>query len=479
MLIKIIKHEWRNLRADHALWLLALVFGVSIGYAMFNGLAWTGFQRATLASAGQEERERYDALKIQIAEYDRDAPEQISRFSDPRDPAAAGRNVGQRYAAMPPAPLAALSIGQSDLLPYYFKVNTRSQQTFTGNDEIENPGNLLAGRFDVAFVVIYLLPLLILAITYNFLSGEREAGTLAMLLAQPVSLRSFIIGKIALRFAVVCILVVGFGLAAFLAGGGSLTAEGAFPRMILWISAAVVYVAFWFATAVAVNAFGWKSATNAVALAGIWLFFVVLVPALLNVAVTTLFPVPSRVEMINASRDASGEASARGSQLLAKYTEDHPELVAGTYDPNDAAARTYAVQEEVDRKVAPVLARYDEQLRFQQSLVGTLRYLSPAIVMQETLNDISGSGNARYQYFLSQVKSFHAEWQNYFIPRVFQKSKIVAETYDNAPLFVWREEDAASVARRTLSGLLGIVVLASIFLGIGLTSINRYSAIDP
>ncbi|HXG82464.1 MAG TPA: DUF3526 domain-containing protein [Pyrinomonadaceae bacterium] len=477
MLIHIIKNEWRNLRADKTLWLVAALFAVSAIYATVNGFAWTNFQRQTLAEAVAEESGRYDALKKQIADYDQNAPEQLSRFSDPRDPAAAGRNVGQRYAAMPPAPLAASSIGQSDLLPYYFKINTRSQQTFTSNDEIENPTNLLAGRFDLAFVIIYLLPLLILALGYNFLSGEREAGTLQMLLSQPINLRSVVLGKIALRFAVITVLVLGFSLAAFLLGGGNLFAEGVLIRILLWTLAVVVYISFWFALSVAVNAFNWKSATNAVALAALWLLFVIIIPSLTGVLVTTVYPVPSRVEMINRMRDASSEASTQGSQILAKFTEDHPELMQGEYDPDDAAARTYAVQESVDRQAQPVLAAYDEQLRKQQNLVKTLQFLSPAIVMQEALNDISGTGNARYQHFLAQVKGYHADWQNYFIPRVFQKMKITASTYDAAPRFAWREENSGAFARRVLFGLLGIVAVTLAVFTFGLSAIRRYSAI--
>lgn len=477
MLTRIIKHEWRNLRADRTLWVVALLFAVCIGYAMYNGFAWVNFQKQTLASAAADERERHDLLKKQIADYEQNAPPDLTPFADPRNPTAAGRAHGQRYAAMPPAPLAPLSVGQSDLLPYYFKISTRSQQTFVNNDEIENPSNLLAGRFDTAFVIIYLLPLLILALSYNFLSGEREAGTLPMLLAQPVGLHSFIIGKIFLRFAVVTTLVIGFALVAFLLGGGNLAAEGVLARALLWTLAVTAYISFWFALAIVVNAGGWKSATNAVALAGIWLFFVILIPSLSNVAVTSLYPVPSRVEMIGAMRDASSDATTKGSQLLAKYMEDHPELTGGETDPNDAARRTYAVQEEVDRQVAPVLARYDDQLQRQQNLVELVRFLSPAIVMQETLNDISGTGSDRYQHFRALVKNYHAEWQNYFIPRVFQKTKLTAEGYENSPRFAWQEENSERVARRVLFGLLGIVAFTLAASAFGLSAIRRYSVI--
>jgi ABC-2 type transport system permease protein len=111
--------------------------------------------------------------------------------------------------------------------------------------------------------------------------------------------------------------------------GGEIFTEGVFTRLLLWAAAVVAYILFWFALSVAINAFNWKSATNAVALAAFWLLFVVIIPSLTGVLVTTVYPVPSRVEMINATREASSAATAKGSQLLAKYTEDHPELVQG------------------------------------------------------------------------------------------------------------------------------------------------------
>jgi ABC-2 type transport system permease protein len=475
MILTIIKYEWRNLAAERSLWIVALLFAVSIGYAAFNGFAWVRFQEQTIANAAQEESGRYDALMRQIAEYEQNAPQQISRFSDPRDPAAAGRGVGQRYAAMPPAPLAPLSIGQSDLLPYYFKISTRSQQTFIANDEIENPTNLLAGRFDIAFVIVYLLPLLIFAVSYNFLSGEREAGTLQMLLSQPLGLTTLIAGKIVVRLTIIAVLVIGLTFAAFLLGGGSLAEEAAVFHAFLWTLAVLAYIFFWFALAVAVNIFKWSSATNAVALVGCWLLFVVLIPSLANVAVTALYPMPSRVEMINAMRDATSAANKEGSRILARYLEDHPELVQGEYDPSDAAARTYAVQETVDREAEPIISRYDEQLKRQQALVKQLQFLSPAIALQTVLNDVSGTGSERYQHFLAQVKDYHACWQNYFVPRVFQKEKITAAVYQNSPRFEWQEENLSAVLPRILSGLCGIAIFGLAFVILAAAQIRRFS----
>lgn len=477
MLLRIMKHEWRTLRADRTLWLLTILFALIVGYGVYNGASWVRFQRETIDAALKDEAKKRDELNLQLAALAEREDKELSPFADPRNPNAAGLAHGQRYAVMPPAPLAAFSVGQSDLLPYYFKVSTRSKQAFVNNDEIENPHNLLTGRFDLSFVVIYLLPLLILALGYNLISAEREQGTLAMLLSQPIALHTVVIGKTLLRAGVVLALAVGFALLGAFSSGINFTADGVAARLVLWVMVVVAYALFWFVLAIGVNALNQSSATNAVILASLWLLFVIIVPSLVGVAVTTLHPVPSRVELINAVRDASTAATTDGSRLLAKYYEDHPELAGGVPDPTDFAARRYAVQEEVDRRVAPILARYDGQLTRQQALVKSYRLLSPAIITQEALNDLSGTGASRYRRFLTLVDDYHRTWQAYFIPKVYQKATFTVAGYDAAPRFVWDEEAIGDVAKRTLGGIAGLVALTLLIGCAGLAALRRFATV--
>ena len=69
-----------------------------------------------------------------------------------------------------------LATGQSDLSPGHETVvlwklaapaDTRS--------ELENPSHLMAGRFDLAFVLVWLFPLFLLALVYDLMAGDREA----------------------------------------------------------------------------------------------------------------------------------------------------------------------------------------------------------------------------------------------------------------------------------------------------------------
>jgi ABC-2 type transport system permease protein len=475
MLTRILKHEWRSLVADRSLWVITPLFALLIGFGIYNGSSWARFQKTTLEAVKQEERDRFAKAIAECAAIEQGA-QPASTFSDPRLPSVAAGRTGPRYALAPPAPLATLSVGQSDLYPYYFKVTSQSKQTFISNDEIENPTNLLAGRFDLAFVIIYLYPLLILALSYNLISAEREQGTLAMMMSQPVSLRTVAAGKIGLRAMVVWALAAGFSVTGFLLSGAASSAEGAWPRLLLWIAVVAGYGSFWFALAILVNAFGRNSATNAMALAGVWLVLALLLPALLNVAVTTIYPVPSRVEMVQATRRASAEATVKGSQLLAKYYEDHPELTAGRQaDPNDFYTRSVAVQSETERLIQPVIDHFDRQVAGQQSMVDRFRFLSPAIVAQAALNDIAGTGAARYRHFLSLVDGFHQSWRAHFTPRNVQKALLVADDYDRFPAFTFREEPAGAVSGRALLGLIGLLIPTLLIGWLGLRSLRRYS----
>jgi ABC-2 type transport system permease protein len=322
-----------------------------------------------------------------------------------------------------------------------------------------------------------LYPLLILALTYNVLSAEKEQGTLVLALSQPISLRTFILGKIAVRFGVFLAGTVLLCGSAIAVAGIDIGAPGAPPRIGLWLAAVACYGLFWFAVATVTAAAGKPSSTNAIVLAGAWLVLVVFLPSMLNLIATTAYPVPSRVEMIQAMRVASDRANEQGSVLLAKYYEDHPELASGDAEQamNDFNMVRLVVGAEVDRQVAPVLDRYRVQLERQQQLVTLARFVSPAILMQDALNDVSGTGTPRHRAFVSQVGAYHQRWRDYFAELIVNRRRL--RDFAESPRFVWVEERLADVAQRVTLCLAGLVLPAGLLAGIGLARLRRYPVV--
>lgn len=473
MIQHVARHEWRLLRADRTLLAVTLLMGVLVGYSLWNGSSWVGFQRSTLAAASQEQAERITKLRTNLVAYEEGRLEPKG-FQDPRSAGAIGGTTAAPYLAMPPAPLATLAIGQSDLYPYYFKLNLRSKQAILANDEIENPTNLLAGRFDLAFVLVYLFPLVVLALSYNMISAEREQGTLALSLSQPITMRQLAAGKVLLRGGLMLGLATVFTLVGALATGVDLSLPTVWLRLGLWLALMALYTGFWFGLAIWVNSGTGSSATNALTLAGAWLALVLVLPSIANLVATSAYPVPSRVEMVQAMRVAGKQAQTQGSMLLSKYMEDHPELAATGDKPQaDFASLSYAVQLEVDRQVQPILDRFDAQVEKQQQFVDRFRYLSPAILAQSAINDLAGASLGRYQHFTHQVDGFFDQWQAYFLPKVFQKVKLKSADVAAFPGFTYVEERDADIVARVGAVLAGMAVLTALVLGIGLRQLRH------
>lgn len=456
MLTRIIKHDWRGLVADRTLIIISVLFTLLISYGVYNGASWTWRRWRVI---GEAERTAADALKTQRQQVlDIEAGRKTLT-----DLPAAGRPSGvQAHAFMPPTMLSALSVGQSDLLPYSTSIGVYStKDTLITQSETDNPVNLLAGRFDLAFVLIYLYPLLILALSYNLLSHERESGTLQMTLAQaPLPLRTFALGKVLARASVVLALGLVVSLAGILLSGADVSAEGAPLRLLLWVMSVVAYTFFWFSVALLVNAGGFSSATNATASIAIWLLLVVIFPSLLNITATTLHPLPSRLELISRMREADNETNREGKNLLARYVTDHPELAPGGAAVNldDFTTRFYAQKQETERRALAEVAAYDRQLAAQQRVINRYRFLSPAIVMQETLNDIAGTSRQRHELFARQVRSFMDEWRARYVPLMFRKISLRPQDYETVPRFQFREEATGDVARRVIVGLFGLIL---------------------
>ena len=456
MLSTIVRNEWRGLMADRTLWAVSALIAVTLLFGAFNGARWSTLQQERRQSLVSEELERRSSTRAELEKIAAGGSP-ASAFRDPRNPAQIGQNFGAPYALMPAAPLAPLSVGQSDLLPGHYKISLESREALLAGDELENPTNLLAGSFDVAFVIVFLYPLVILALSYNLLSGEKEQGTLALLAAQPVSVGRLAAGKILARGSVAFGLTAGFTLMGAAVARVDFSATAAMTALLGYFGVTAVYGLFWFSLALLVNAFGRGSSTNAMILAGAWLTLALVIPSTVGLAAASLYPVPSRVEMIQATRSASQETSARGSQLLNAYFADHPEMAPeGEVDANDYYSRRVAIEDEVARQIAPLSERFEEQISKQQNVVAKLQYLSPSVIAQQALNDLSGTGYARFEDFQGQVAGFADEWKAHFVPRILGKTVFSSDALDELPRFAFVAEPGGKLMGRV--ALRGLVI---------------------
>jgi ABC-2 type transport system permease protein len=446
---RVFSHEARLLRADRSLWTVCGLLALLLGFGLFNGLAEISAREQVLRDIQAQQPQREAALAEQLQRV-LTGQEQPDPFANPADPASVGSGMGARTAVLPYQALAPLALGQSDMQPNYYRVTYRSRASFMDDAELESPWHLLSGAFDPLFVLVYLLPLAVLALSWNLLSAEREQGTLKLLLSQPLTALTLAAGKLAVRVAALVATVAVVLAAVLLVARPELrSAEGA-----LLLAAALgivgVYSLFWFALALAVNALGRSSAFNALALVAAWVLLVLLMPVLMNLAVSAANPAPSRIELATRTRLAAIEGLKRYNALLSadyRYVAE-PEVLLPKDGKIEVASRRraqYLVGRDTDREIEALLVRFDEQLAGQQALVDRWSWLSPALVAHEALTALAGTGSQRYLRFRQSVQAFHGQWKAFFEPRLMAGTAMSEADLQQMPRFSWAEPGRAEL----------------------------------
>lgn len=446
---RVFTHEARLLWSDRSLWAVSGLLALLLAFGLYNGLVEIAAREAVLASiqAQQPQREAALAQRLQRVLAGAEKPDP---FANPADPASVGGGMGARTALLPYEALAPLALGQSDMQPNYYRVTYRSRASFMDDAELESPWHLLSGPFDPLFVIVYLLPLAVLALSWNLLSAEREQGTLKLLLSQPLTALTLAAGKAALRAAAL------LGTSAVVLGGVLLwqrpelrNAAGALA-MVWALGLVAAYALFWLALATAVNALGRSSAFNALVLLAAWVLLVLVLPVLMNLAVQAASPAPSRIELAMRTRLAAVEGLNRYNEMLAadyRYV-DKPEVLLPKDGRIEVASRRraqYLVGRDTDREIEALTERFDTQLAGQQALVARWSWLSPALVASESFTALAGSGSERYLQFRRQVSRFHHEWKAFFEPRMLEGLAIGPEDLQAMPRFTWVEPRRASL----------------------------------
>lgn len=456
--------EWRILRLDPALWLVQVMIVATVAYALHNGGVMVERHNAAVAAAMTEEAGRLAHLRQSLADIESGSAAPPSMpFRDPRNALFMGSGAAATHAVLPLQPLALTAVGQSDLYPATLRVSAATRDTFIFSDEIANPSHLLSGSFDLAFVLVFLYPLWILALTYNLVSGEREQGTLALTAACPVPLRSVLAGKLLVRAGLpmlftLAVVVVGL----FIALGDALLS--AITALLALLLAITLYGVFWAGLAAAINGLGRDSAYNALLLVVSWIALLLVVPALINGWSEWRHPSPSRAEMVLAVRAAAVDGDRERDASLARYQEEHGHshsngdaLQRGSY--RERTQRRLAVQELAMRRVEEIMVVHDQRLLQQQALSSRLGYLSPALLMHLALAEIAGTGHGRYGAFFNQVEQFHRGWRDFFISKAKTETWLEVADYSHFPRFSFVEVRAPAFFGRVAPSVVGITVL--------------------
>lgn len=380
----------------------------------------------------------------------------------------------RQHATLPPGPLAVLDAGQSDLRPSVYFLHTDWEKVFMAAGPLRNESALRSGNFDGGFLVVHLLPLVVIALCFGLLAGDREKGTMLLLLSQPVSAGVLLGASLLVRFLLLEIIVLGTTAVFVYTGLGAGAPFETLPRFLLWAFLVTAYLAFWFGVCAVVVAMGGKAATNALVLVMCWVFFTIAVPGGIATVANARHVVPPRSEImqqVNVVRDEAFENWRDNEKSFRLFYKDFPELIphGATITPqkiidpltsdSDFQSRVmivipYAVEQTGLRLSQP----HRQAVLAKLSFIRNARLWSPVVSAREGLMDIAGSGDARYARFDQQVAAFWKDWRYHWVKPMFRGPRLTLEDYRKVPQYSFREEPLSVVAARVLPGTLAMLV---------------------
>lgn len=376
-------------RGSVALLLVALLLA---GFGLFEGARLDRHGREAVAAANAQEAQARSAANILAQRYfqDPDAAEfqQLQWFRSAVDVRGYAFREHVGFAGKPSAAGGALAIGQADLQPAYVRVRAESMQSARNAVEIEHPARLAAGRFDLAFFIVYLWPLILLALCTSVLTQDRESHRLRALQLQGVRQGRMLAALVMARtLGATALLLILCSAAALL--GGAVAANGAgLGALAAWACVTLLYSTFWGAVAMAVCAFCGSRMTAAFAGFGTWLVLAIMLPAASTATIQLAAPVPQRERYVQAMRDA-GDRIAAGLPRLERAIE-------------------------LERLMSGVDRQFQQAALRRQSLFERTLAFSPVTLAYESMAVIAGNDGARHQRFMAEVQLHQLRLRSYF-----------------------------------------------------------------
>ena len=256
-------------------------------------------------------------------------------------------------------------------------------------------------KIDWGFIVGYVLSLIALLFTFDSISGERERGTLRLMLTNPTPRHIVLIGKF---LGVLTSILIPFTLAVLInlfvisaSGDVHLDAE-AWRRLSIIFIVAVLYAGLFIALGLLVSARVRQSAVSLVILLLTWVTLVVFIPSTLASIASGFSPAPM----------TSDEFWERKSQLHDKlsdeyYTQWDKPLSKSEFVTKDAEGHERLSQKHLTQQIAQV------------ELARAATRVSPASLVQHLLESFSGTGFNRHLQFLENVKRYARQYREFIV----------------------------------------------------------------
>ena len=301
-----------------------------------------------------------------------------------------------------PSGMAGAAVGQATLRSTIWHPTSWGAEP--GLDVFENAQTMASGHFDLALVMVFALPLVIL-----FAPRHDQA----MLALGPM-----------------------VSLLAILMSGAPLASADTWLRTAVWMVLTALYGFFWLMVRERQSVY-WMTGVT-------YLVLVVLVPGFVVMLGEMLVPPPSRVRLAERTQEYLQPVMEKSSRALAPFYESHPEYVEGGLTAADYDRVRLGAEAERHAAVAPLLSEAQSNAEWHRQVVEILAKLSPAAILHLALLETSGTGLTRQAAFEASAREFGRSWAAAIKTSLEKGHPLRPADLDQLPTFTYQEQSVGS-----------------------------------
>jgi ABC-type transport system involved in multi-copper enzyme maturation permease subunit len=309
------------------------------------------------------------------------------------------------YGDRPPQPLGFFVRGLEDDLPT--QVHTSLWMSRRINESYyRNPLFSLFATPDYSYIVNIVVSLLALLFVFDAVCGEKERGTLKLVLAHSVPrdlvlLSKWVGGYISLA---VPFLVAVLGGITYVYLTGTIQLTGETLETLLWIVAvSLLYISLFFTLGMFISTVTHKAATSLLVSLFVWVCWILVIPNLAPVIAKILSPVPT-LQKVEAEKVAVDREVWLRIERLSRTMLGYG---------RKAEKMREKLIEEGERRKRKLDQFFQDKLRDQIALSRTLSRLSPSASFTYATTGLAGTGVDLFGRFRQGYERFRSEFREY------------------------------------------------------------------
>lgn len=341
--------------------------------------------------------------------------ERMNRYTEgvtgtARRPSTRGTSLHMR-----PSPLVLLADGGSKHQPPGYNLQPKGRLTPmpTGLKNFKMP---FVPELDWAFIVKVIFSLYALLLAFRGISGEKEVGTLRLVLSYTIRRNQVLLAKY-----LSILITIGFPLV--LGGLVSLAIVSIFlpealslmliPRIGLMLLLTFFYLSVFVLLGLFVSSMVGRSSVVLLILLAGWILFVIVVPNLSGILSDKLTDVPSEYQT------AKQVSSVLKEQVWGRIEKVRERVKSGELTTEEAIkAESDRAFEEGQKDVRNHYAVYENAMKRRANMARTLSRLSPTALFQFASESLADTGPRREERFLRDAQAYSTIYDNYILEKV-------------------------------------------------------------